>query len=132
MSQNTLAATQEFATLEIDLIRVKGKTKPVKIFALLGGPVLKEDAAFKMLTVRHERMLAAYRKQRWDNAEEALEECLGIKVPGIELALFYEVYASRIRAYRKTPPVFQGEARLPSQGGPPDATWDGVTTADSK
>ena len=117
VGQNTLAATQEFATLEIDLIRVKGKTKPVKIFALLGGPVLKEDAAFKMLTVRHERMLAAYRKQRWDNAEEALEECLGIKVPGIELALFYEVYASRIRAYRKTPP---------------DAAWDGVTTADSK
>jgi adenylate cyclase len=117
VGQNTLPAIREFATLEVDLIRVKGKTKPVKIFALLGGPDLGRDAAFTTLMVHHEQMLAAYREQRWDNAEKALKECLGIKIPEIELATLYEVYASRIRAYRKTPP---------------DASWDGVTTADSK
>jgi len=117
MGQNTIAAAPEFSSLEIDLIRVKGKTKPVKIFALLGEQGLQEDATFKTLAMRHEQMLAAYRKQQWDNAEEALEECLRIKIPRVELDPLYEVYASRIRAYRKTPP---------------HVTWDGVTIADSK
>ena len=62
-------------------------------------------------------MIHAYRGQRWSEAAEALEECLKIKTPEIKLDPLYEVYASRIRAYRKTPP------------GP---DWNGVTTADSK
>ena len=117
VGQNTVTAAPGFATLEIDLIRVKGKNKPVKIFALLGGPDLKEDGIFKTLTVHHEKMIHAYRGQRWSEAAEALEECLKIKTPEIKLDPLYEVYASRIRAYRKTPP------------GP---DWNGVTTADSK
>ncbi len=117
LGENTVAEAQGFAALEIDLIRVKGKTQPVKIFALLGGQALKEDETFKTLAMRHEQMLMAYRKQLWNNAEESLEECRKIKTQEIELAPLYEVYAARILTYRKNPP---------------DAAWDGVTIATSK
>jgi adenylate cyclase len=117
LGQNTVTATKGFASLEIDLIRVKGKTKPVKIFALLGGQELTENGDFKTLTSCHYKMIEAYRAQRWDDAAKALDECLKIKVPGIELGPLYEVYASRVRNCLKTPP------------GP---AWDGVTIAESK
>lgn len=117
MGQNTVAAAPGFASLEIDLIRVKGKTKPVTIFALLGGQDLKEDAAFKTLAAFHCKMIHAYRAQHWDDAAESLKECLGVKVPGIELTPLYTVYASRIRAFLETPP---------------GSAWDGVTIAESK
>jgi adenylate cyclase len=117
MGQNTVTAAEEFASLEIDLIRVKGKTKPVKIFVLLGGTDLKENAAFKALTTHHNKMIGAYRAQHWDDVSTALKECLEAQVPGTKLGPLYEVYASRIRTFQKTPP---------------GSAWDGVTTAESK
>ena len=62
-------------------------------------------------------MLEAYRSQRWEEAMLSLEECRKIPLPGADLAALYEVYAARIRTFMKTPPA---------------ATWDGVTTAESK
>ncbi len=117
VGQNTVATAQSFAALELDLIRVKGKTKPVKIFALLGGTELKDSGAFKTLGASHDKMLAAYRNQRWEEAINALEECRKVQVPGNDLAALYEVYASRIRAFQKASP---------------GSAWDGVTIAESK
>lgn len=117
MGQNTVAAAPEFASLEIDLIRVKGKTRPVKIFALWGGQDLGAKEDFKTLVSFHNKMITAYRTQHWDDAEEALKECLQAKVPEIEMGPLYEMYASRIKMFQKNPP------------GP---IWDGVTTAESK
>jgi adenylate cyclase len=99
---------QEFTTLELDLIQVKGKTKPVKIFALLGEAALKENSAFKTLSMHHEKMLASYRGQRWEEALNSLEACRRVQLPGIELATLYELYASRIRVYQKTCPASGG------------------------
>ncbi len=117
VGQNTVAAAQGFTALELDLIRVKGKTKPVKIFALLGGAELRESGAFKTLLLHHGKMLGAYRSQRWEEAMNALEECRRNQLPGTELTALYEVYASRIKAYQKASP---------------GSAWDGVTTAESK
>jgi len=117
MGQNTVAVAPGFAALEIDLIRVKGKNKPVRIFALLGGEMLRENEDFKKLAAHHEKMIGAYREQRWNEAAEALDECLKVKISGITLDPLYWIYGSRIRTYQKTPPA-------------PD--WDGVTVAESK
>ncbi len=117
VGQNTVEATQEFATLEIDLIRVKGKTKPVKIFALLGDTELKNQPLFREVRGHFETMLAAYRNQRWEEAEKSLENCRRITLPNIDLGVLYELYVSRILSYKINPPVPQ---------------WDGVTIADSK
>ncbi len=117
VGQNTLSGTQEFATLEVDLIRVKGKTKPVKIFALLGDARLENQPLFREVRGHFEKMLASYRDQRWDEAEGTLETCRRMTLPGIDLGVLYELYVSRILSYKINPPV---------------PNWDGVTTAGSK
>jgi adenylate cyclase len=117
VGQNTVAATKEFATLEIDLIRVKGKTKPVKIFALLGDLGFKNQRLFMEVRGHFEKMLEAYRSQQWNEAEKYLENCRHITLPGIDLGVLYEIYVSRILSYKINPPASQ---------------WDGVTIAESK
>jgi len=117
VGQNTVPATKGFASLEIDLIRVKGKNKPVKIFALLGDPGLESQPLFREVREHFEKMLAAYRDQKWDDAERSLENCRHITLPGIDLGVLYELYASRILSYKINPPA---------------SRWDGVTTASSK
>jgi adenylate cyclase len=117
MGQNTVAATKGFASLEIDLIRVKGKTKPVKIFALLGDAAFENQPLFREVRDHFEKMLASYRGQQWDNAEKSLEICRRLTLPGIDLGMLYELYVSRILSYKINPPI---------------TGWDGVTIAESK
>ncbi|HAM37052.1 MAG TPA: adenylate/guanylate cyclase domain-containing protein [Elusimicrobia bacterium] len=104
----------DFAALELDLIKVKGKTKPVRISALLGAPSLAREPDFKKHEETHNRMLAAYRSQSWDEAEDLLAECRNLR-PGLEK--LYGLYEDRIRAFR---------------AAPPGADWDGTFTATSK
>jgi adenylate cyclase len=106
----------DFATLELDLIKVKGKTKPVNIFALLGSPEEARAEGFQALARAHEALIAAYRAQKWDEAERSLKEARGL-AEGRGLETLYDLYASRLAAFR---------------AAPPPADWDGVFTATSK
>jgi adenylate cyclase len=110
----TRELTPEFAALELDLIRVKGKTRPVRIFTLLGDPEMAESVEFKSHAGRHERLLAAYRSQKWDEAESLLAQC---RQADLHLGKLYDLYAERISAFRQNPP---------------GADWDGTYTATSK
>ena len=49
VGENTHQKAPAFTYLELDLIRVKGKTKPVRIFALLGEEGLRKEEAFQEL-----------------------------------------------------------------------------------
>jgi adenylate cyclase len=117
MGQNTVGAAPGFASLEIDLIRVKGKTKPVRIFALLGDAALESQPLFREIRGHFEMMIAAYRSGRWNEAEKSLESCRRLTLAGIDLGALYELYISRILSYKINPPAHN---------------WDGVTTAESK
>jgi adenylate cyclase len=116
LGETTQAAAPEFATLELDLIRVKGKAEPVRIFTLLGDESLKADEDYNALKASQSRMLELYRAQQWDEAEAALAGC---RILHARFALegLYEVYVERIRYFRANPP------------GP---SWDGVFTAETK
>lgn len=103
-----------FATIELDQIAVKGKTEAVTIFAVLGPPEMREEADFKNLLETHNKMLAAYRSQKFDEAEVLCKELRTI--PGAPQVL-YDLYDERIEEYRENPP------------GP---DWDGVFIATSK
>ncbi|MDE2511333.1 MAG: hypothetical protein KGL74_09445 [Elusimicrobia bacterium] len=46
--------------------KVKGKTKPVRIFALLGTPETAASEPFRAFERTHQALLAAYRGQKWD------------------------------------------------------------------
>jgi adenylate cyclase len=115
IGEETAAAAPEFALLELDRVRVKGKAIPIRIFTGLGDERIAETDDFRRLSAAHDRMLAAYRRQNWEVAVEALEEC-GQLAPESLWGL-YETYATRIVEFR---------------ADPPPADWDGVYVAKSK
>ena len=114
LSEGTEALVPELATLELDLIAVKGKRLPVKIFALLGESEVAQSPDFIEAKARHDELLAAYRSQSWERAAHLAAQCTAAYST---LEDFYELYAGRIEAYRETPP------------GP---HWNGVHVAESK
>jgi adenylate cyclase len=108
------AAQVKDPLLELDLIKVKGRTAPSRLYtmtAALGG---SEETLARLLPL-HAEMLAAYREQAWERAETLIAECRAL---GIDtLAKLYGMYLSRIATWRESPP-------------PPD--WDGSFTATEK
>lgn len=114
IGEPTVAKMASPSVLELDLIKVKGRSKPTRIYtltSLLDGSA----AAVERLKSLHAGMLAAYRGRDWDGAENAVAECRGVGFSG--LGALYDLYAARIAACRLDPP-------------PPD--WDGSDTATTK
>jgi len=115
VGEETTSRAPDFAFLEIDLLKVKGKTAATRIFALLGDSGLKESRPFIDLSTKHGEFLARYRSKDWDAAETLSRECE--KMDGTHLRHLYTLYRERIAAFRIAPP-------------PPD--WDGTAEALSK
>jgi adenylate cyclase len=109
LGQETAAGAEGLALIELDLLRVKGKTETSRAYALLGGAEMAADSGFGIFAESHEALLAAYRAGDWDGAEALLAACR--KTAPVPLDTLYDLYAARIAAFRTTPP-------------PPD--WDGV------
>jgi adenylate cyclase len=119
VGEETAAAAEELALLELDRVRVKGKAVPIRIFTGLGDRAVAGGAGFRQLKAAQDKMLGLYRAQDWDGAAAALAECRGAAegLASDGLADFYDLYAARIQTYRATPP---------------GADWDGVYEAKSK
>jgi adenylate cyclase len=115
-SRTAEGARQKFATMEIDLIQVKGKTQPEVVFALLGRIEDERDQRCGELRELNAQMLGRFRKQEWDAALSLIDRCRKI-AGGFETAGLYDMYMERIETYRADPP------------GP---DWDGVYEAESK
>ena len=119
----TREAASEFAMLELDLIRVKGKTKPARMHALLGSRLLKESRPFRELETGHLAMLAAYRAQEWTAARYAVQK-LQMTIPAgvpVGLSHYSDMMTDRLG-------LFETDLELNSLG---DA-WDGVYLATEK
>ena len=115
-SRTAEAAKDKFATMEIDLILVKGKKQPEAVFAVLGRADAEQDPRCRGLRELNAQMLARFRKQDWDGALELIERCRKA-ADGFDVIGLYDMYEERIAAYRADPP------------GP---DWDGVYEAESK
>jgi adenylate cyclase len=101
----------EFLCMEIDSVRVKGKTRPVRIYQLMGR---KEASASQAETVHYfHQGLQFYKEQKWDKAQEAFETVSAMD-KGIYAA---QVYLERIALLKSNPP-------------PPD--WDCAFTMKEK
>lgn len=62
----------KFTARELDLIRVAGKVKPVRIYELMG--TIEEHELFRERIERFQRGLEAYRSAEWKKALEIFEE----------------------------------------------------------
>ena len=109
-------AKEKFAILELDLIAVKGKTEPATIYALLGREQLANDITFQELRKLYSTMMYCYRSRDWEGALEAIELCRSTE-PNFGLSTLFELYWTRIRAFRESAPP---------------ADWAGVFVAETK
>jgi adenylate cyclase len=97
-----------YQTIELDLIAVKGKTEPARIYTVLEK---KEPAALKA----HNRFLEHYRAGRWDRAA-AMSIEMGDRIFGGALANYYKMMEQRIEELKRNEPL----------------AWDGIFRATSK
>ncbi|MAA98150.1 MAG: adenylate/guanylate cyclase domain-containing protein [Stappia sp.] len=94
VSQDTALAAPDFAFLEAGAIPLKGKSVPIKLFALVGDPALAKSPAFKILAERHERLVAAIEARDRDLAESCLAACR--EAADGKLSDFYDRFAERV------------------------------------
>ena len=116
IGETTYQGVQDMATIELDLIQVKGKTVPVRIFTVVGDETVAASQDYRTLRQNHDQMMACYRSQDWAGARAALKACLPL-AHQFNLDGLYEVYAERIDHY---------EAESPG------VDWDGVYVAKTK
>lgn len=112
VSETTYQAVRDkVVARELDLIRVKGKTKPVKIYELLGP--IEDGERVRPLVDRFHIALEAYRSRRWQTA-------LGLF--GELLRDFPEDRPTRLFVQRCRDLIDR----------PPEGEWDGVYVMQAK
>ncbi len=98
IGENTRSAVADFATLEIDLIVVKGKTEPVRMYALLGDAAMAGRGAYRELVERQAAFLALYRGAAFAEALPALDACVAAaEALGWEQG-YYDMMRARVDA----------------------------------
>ena len=114
IGEHTKEKLNGFSMLELDLVQVKGKTTPTRIYALLGEESLP---GLEVLSPAHTVMLEAYRSRRWEEAAALIKKLKTLPVEGRDLNSLYVLYEKRIAVYEKQPPGKE---------------WNGVMIATSK
>ena len=99
IGQHTLEMVGDLPALELDMVTVRGRTRPTRIYTFLQA-LQAEDSELERLSSKHQEFLAAYRRQRWDEAELLLGQCRSIGVSSLETC--YETFRSRIAQLRNS------------------------------
>ncbi len=103
IGEKTYHHVTDMAVIELDQIKVVGKTKPERIYALLGDEDFAAKAAFENWSAAHNKMLENYRSQNFKAALDDVKLCKTLaKEQGKAL---YNMYEERINALIKTPPA---------------------------
>ncbi len=112
VGENTKNKLQDYVFRELDLVRVKGKNKPVAIYEPLGA--LKEVSNDELDELKlYQQALESYRKQDWDQAAAIF---IQLKEK-YQARAVYDIYLERLEIYRKNPPA---------------TDWDGAFTFTTK
>jgi adenylate cyclase len=103
---------EKFIVRELDLVKVKGKEAPVRIYELVGQTGQIDINTLQR--IKHfEQGLAAYRNMQWDEAIERFNHVLSLDSEDVPA----QIYIQRCQTY---------------QEDPPPENWDGVYTMKTK
>jgi adenylate cyclase len=105
VGEKTQAQVPDYATLELDLITVKGKTEPQRMFALLGDVALAESPGYRTLAERQADFLARYRKGEFAEALEMLGTCRAAAAAAGWQQGYYGMMRRRLDALIEEPPT---------------------------
>jgi adenylate cyclase len=75
IGHKTREEVADYATLEIDLVTVKGKTEPERVHALLGDAEVATSPAYAALLTRQDEFLRLYRSGGFAEALEMIGPC---------------------------------------------------------
>ncbi len=116
IGSKTRLQVPEFAAVELDLIQVKGKTEPERMFALVGNAATAQSAAFRDLAERQTAFLAAYRAGAFADAKKMIPELEAAAASAGWQQGYYAMMSARIDELISDPPE----------------TWTGVYVAKDK
>ncbi len=94
VSQDTMRAAPDFAFLEAGEIPLKGKSVPVKLFALVGAEDVAVSKEFRALAGLHKDLMQALEQADAKAAASALARCRDIAPT--HLADFYDRFTDRV------------------------------------
>ncbi|HYD06849.1 MAG TPA: adenylate/guanylate cyclase domain-containing protein, partial [Reyranella sp.] len=114
--ENTWRQASDFAMLEIDLVMVKGKTEPERIYALLGDPTMVGTPEYQTLVERQTAFLLLYRTGSFAEALAAIAKCAEAAQALDWRQGYYEMMRERVNSL--------------IDDSPPD--WNGVYVAKEK
>jgi adenylate cyclase len=95
------AAERGFAFLEVDYIAASAHDTPMKLYAMLGSPVMRASPKFRALLAFHDHIFQSLHTQQWDKARELIEQCR--KLSGASQKL-YDLHLKRIAYFQENPP----------------------------
>lgn len=116
IGEETWRKIPEFATLELDNIKVKGKSQAVRIFALLGDEKLARTEQFRELQQTVTALMELWRNQEWDAAQTVCNRARELAVP-FDIHGFLDLYDQRLAEFKIHPPGKE---------------WDGIFVATTK
>ena len=119
IGEDTQKQATDYACVELDLIQVKGQTRPTRIFGLLGDAETALSPEFITYKNQHDELLMAYRAQKWHEAEQLSKKCRELCVVWGNEGL-YDLFEERIAEY-------QIESPADNEGN-----WGGVYVATTK
>ena len=102
------AAERGFAFLEVDYIAAGAHDEPLKLYAMLGSPVMRASPKFRALLTFHDHIFQSLQTQQWAKARDLIEQCR--KLSGASQKL-YDLHLARIKYF---------------EDNPPGADWDGA------
>jgi adenylate cyclase len=116
VGENTVEQVADFATLELDLVMVKGKTEPERMYALLGDATTAQSPAYRELVERQAEFLRLYRSGAFAEALELTDGLNGVAAATGWKQGYYDMMRERIDGL--------------IDDSPPD--WNGVYVAKEK
>jgi adenylate cyclase len=95
------AASRAYAFLEVDFIALGPRDEPVKLYALLGNPLVRASPKFRALATFHEHIFQTLRMRQWSKTRELIEQCR--KLSGASQKI-YDLHLARIAWFEANPP----------------------------
>jgi adenylate cyclase len=102
VSETTRKSSERgFAFLEVDYIAAGAHEEPVKLYAMLGNPVVRASPKFRALMTFHEHIFQSLRTQQWQKTRDLIEQCR--KLSGASQKV-YDLHLARIGYFEANPP----------------------------
>ena len=79
----------------------KADEEPVKLYAMLGNPVVRASPKFRALMTFHEHIFQSLRTQQWQKTRDLIDQCR--KLSGASQKV-YELHLARIAYFESNPP----------------------------